>query len=347
MTPCIADLRSDTVTRPTPAMREAIARAEVGDDVFGDDPTVLRLQAMAAELLGKEAALFVPSGTMANQVALQSHAQPGDEVILEETSHLFLYEAAGFAALAGVSLWRLPGDHGLLTADAVEEAIRPGGGMSHFPETRLIWLENTHNRAGGTIYPIERLESIAVLARRANLGLHMDGARCFNAAVALGVPVERIVAPFDSVSLCLSKGLGCPVGSLVVGDREFIERAHRIRKRLGGGMRQAGILAAAGIHALEHHIDRLAEDHARARLLAEAWTALPGIEIDLDAVQTNMVYVHFRDPDRNAVEIVDRLRDAGIWVTATGPRTIRALTHLDVDDSGIEAAATAMELLLA
>ena len=346
MTTCLADLRSDTVTRPTPAMREAIVRAEVGDDVFGDDPTVLQLQTMTAELLGKEAALFVPSGTMANQVALQSHARHGDEVILEETSHLFLYEAAGFAALAGVSLWRVPGDRGLLTADAVQGAIRPGGGMSHFPETRLVWLENSHNRAGGTVYPLDRIESIAGIARRANLRVHMDGARCLNAAAALGVTAERIVASCDSVSLCLSKGLGCPVGSLVAGSREFIERAHRIRKRLGGGMRQAGILAAAGIHALEHHVDRLVEDHARARRLAEAWAALPGIEIDLDAVQTNMVYAHFRDPDRNAAEIVARLREAGIWVTATGPRTIRALTHLDVDDGGIEAAANAMERVL-
>ncbi len=342
MTAPIADLRSDTVTRPTPAMRRAIARAEVGDDVFGDDPTVLRLQELCAERLGKEAALLVPSGTMANQVALQSHTRPGDELILEQDSHLFLYEAAGYAALAGVSIWGLAGERGLVTADAVEAAIRPPAGLSHFPETRLVWIENSHNRAGGTVYSVERLQEIATVARRHGLALHLDGARCFNAAVALGEPAERIAAPFDSVSVCLSKGLGCPVGSLVAGSRDFIRRAHRVRKRLGGGMRQAGVLAAAGIHALEHHVERLAQDHARARRLAEAWAALPGVEIDLEAVQTNMVYAHLGGSGRSANEIVTGLRAAGVWVTATAPTTIRALTHLDVDERGIDAAIEAM-----
>mgnify|MGYP003876171789 FL=1 len=336
------DFRSDTVTVPTPAMREAIAAAPVGDDVFGDDPSVNALQERVASMLGKEAALFVPSGTMANQVAIRTHTEPGDEIIAESTSHIFLYEGGGFAALSGVSLRQVEGQAGLLAAADVAAAVRPPGGLSHFPVSKLVCVENTANRGGGTVYPLETLGELRQVADREGLAMHLDGARLMNAAVAQGVDVSMICAPFDSISLCLSKGLGAPVGSLLVGSRRFIDRAHRFRKMFGGGMRQAGILAAAGLHALEHHVDRLADDHRRARRLGEELAALPGVEVDLGTVQTNMVYADFAGTGADGATWVGRLEEAEVLAHATGPTTLRFVTHLQVGDEGVDAALEAV-----
>jgi threonine aldolase len=332
----IIDLRSDTITRPTQAMRKAMMSAEVGDDVFGDDPSVNLLQERAAELLGKEAALFVPSGTMANQVAIRTHTEPGDEIIVESGSHIFLYEGGGFAALSGVSARCVDGEGGLLSAAAVRAAIRPPGGLSHFPNTTLVCLENTANRGGGTVYTPDRTQAIAEVARDAGLGLHLDGARMFNAAIALDLPVAALAAPFDSVSFCLSKGLGCPVGSLLVGSSAFIARAHRFRKMFGGGMRQAGILAAAGLYALEHHIVRLADDHRRARRLGEALADMPGISVALERVVTNMVYIDIKETGRDAASWTEVLQTQGALLVAVSDTELRVVTHLDVDDMGID-----------
>ena len=261
------DLRSDTITQPTPAMREAMARAEVGDDVFGDDPTVTRLEARTAEILGKEAAVFTPSGTMANQLALRAHTEPGDEILVDGNAHIYYYETGAPAALAGVMCRCLPGVRGLFTVADVEAALRPAD--QHFAPTKLVCLENTHNRGGGSVWPMERIREIADVSRARGLRLHLDGARLWNAAVATGIPERDYAAHFDSVSVCFSKGLGAPIGSALCGTREFIQRARRFRKMYGGGMRQAGIIAAGALHALEHHRARLAEDHANARALAE------------------------------------------------------------------------------
>jgi threonine aldolase len=319
-------------------MREAMMTAPLGDDVFGDDPSVLRLQEMAAERLGSEAALFLPSGTMANEVAIRCHTEPGDEIIVESGSHIFLYEGAGFAALSGVSARCLDGVRGVFSGEQVRAAVRPPGGLSHYPVSKLVCVENSANRGGGTVWPLARLREVSEAAREHSLRLHLDGARVWNAAVALGVDVREITRHFDSVSFCLSKGLGCPVGSLLCGGRAFVERAHRFRKMFGGGMRQAGVLAGAGIFALEHHVARLADDHARARRLAEALAALPGLSVDLPAVQTNMVYVDVAGTGRSAAQFVEGLANLGVLVTAAGAATLRAVTHLDVDDAGIERA---------
>ncbi len=330
----VVDLRSDTVTRPTPGMLRAMSAAPVGDDVFGDDPSVNRLQDRAAALLGKEAALFVPSGTMANQVAIRTHTEPGDEIIVESGAHIFLYEGGGFAALSGVSARCVLGDRGILDPADVEAAIRPPGGLSHFPNTRLIALEDTANRGGGTVYPRPVVDGIRAVAVAHGLALHLDGARMFNAAVAGGLSAEEVARPFDTISFCLSKGLGCPVGSLLVGSRPFVDRAHRFRKMFGGGMRQAGFLAAAGLYALDHHVDRLADDHARARRLADALCAA-GAFTPSAPVATNMAYVDTRGP---AQAVVDRAAEEGVLTHATGPTTIRVVAHLDVDDAAIERA---------
>jgi threonine aldolase len=337
------DLRSDTITRPTEDMLQAMVSAPLGDDVFGDDPTVNALQEKLADLMDKEAALFVPSGTMANQVCIRSHTEPGDEMIVEAGSHIFLYEGGGYAALAGVSIRTVPAPRGILSADDVLGAVRPPGGMSHFPPTRLVCLENSANRGGGSLYTVERTDEIAAAARTEGLKMHLDGARLFNAAVALadleGVNaskmVQRLAAPFDSVSVCLSKGLGCPVGSLVVGSRSFVDRAHRFRKMLGGGMRQAGVLAAAGIYALDHHVERLADDHGRARAFAESVASLPGVAVDLDAVQSNMVYVDVGDTGISSADFLARLSESGVELVAVSPTQLRAVFHLDVDDEGL------------
>lgn len=339
------DFRSDTVTVPTPAMRADIAAAVVGDDVFGDDPTINALQERAAELLGKEAALFVPSGTMANQVAIRTWTEPGDEIIAESTAHIFLYEGGGFAALSGVSLRQVEGARGILDPDDVRRAVRPPGGLSHFPVSKLVCVENTANRGGGTVYPRSVLTGLRAVADTEGLRLHLDGARLFNAAVASGRPVVDLAEPFDSISICLSKGLGAPVGSLLVGSRAFIDRAHRFRKMFGGGMRQAGILAAAGLHALEHHVDRLADDHRRARRIGEELSGMAGVSVDLETVQTNMVYVDIEGTGRDGAAWVDALDARGIATHATSPTSLRFVTHLQLDDDAVSAVIAAFREL--
>ncbi len=341
----IIDLRSDTVTKPSPGMRRAMAEAEVGDDVFGEDPSVNRFQEKAASLLGKEAALFVPSGTMANQVAVKSHTQSGDEVIMEKTSHPYNYESGALAAVSGVQVCLLEGRHGILTPEQVEEAIRPSD--HHYAPTRLVCLENTHNRGGGTIYPMETIEGIALVVKRNGLAMHLDGARLFNACVATGVKATEYAKYFDSVSFCLSKGLGAPVGSIIVGSAEFINRCHRFRKMLGGGMRQAGILAAAGIYALENNIERLVEDHRNAALLAEALADLKGANIDSSRVQTNIVYFDVAGGRfENAAQLTDELKKQGVLMLATAKCTVRAVTHLDVKEEDIYHAQKALKAIL-
>lgn len=328
------DLRSDTITKPTPAMREAMARAEVGDDVFGDDPTVAQLEAHVAELLGKEAALFTVSGTMANQLAVRSQTEAGDEILVEGNSHIYYYESGGPAALAGVMCRCLPGVRGVFSSADLEAALRPAD--QHFPPTKLVCVENTHNRGGGSLWPLERIHEVAEASRRHGLRLHLDGARLWNASIATGIPERDYAAPFDSVSVCFSKGLGAPIGSALCGSRELIQRARRFRKMYGGGLRQAGIIAAGALHALEHHRSRLAEDHANARALAAGLSPLPGLEIDPASVQTNIVLVHLKAIAAPA--LAHDLNDAGVRVLATGPNTIRAVTNLMVSSSQIPAA---------
>jgi threonine aldolase len=331
----IIDLRSDTVTQPTEAMRRAMRDAELGDDVFEDDPTVKRLEEMAAWLLGKEAALFMPSGTMANLVAVLTHCRRGDEVIVGDESHILHYEVGGASALGGVLLRAVPNDRrGRLRAEDVAAVIRPVD--IHFPRTALLCLENTHNRCGGTALAPDDLAPVVALARRHGIPVHLDGARIFNAAVALGVPAAELARDVDSVMFCLSKGLSAPVGSLLCGPRAFIARARRVRKMLGGGMRQVGVVAAAGIVALETMIDRLAEDHANARYLAERLAELPGVEIDPAAVETNIVVFTLRAG--TADELLPRLAQVGVLATNFGPRRIRLVTHHGIERRHIDEA---------
>jgi threonine aldolase len=336
------DLRSDTITQPTPAMREVMARAEVGDDVFGDDPTVARLEARVAEMLGKEAAVFTPSGTMANQLALRAHTEPGDEILVDANAHIYYYESGAPAALAGVMCRCLPGVQGVFTAADVEAVLRPAD--QHFAPTKLVCIENTHNRGGGSVWPIERIREVAEVSRVRGLRLHLDGARLWNASVATGIPERDYAAHFDSVSVCFSKGLGAPVGSALCGTREFIQRARRFRKMYGGGLRQAGILAAGALHALEHHRARLAEDHANARTLAEGLSRLPGLELDPASVQTNIVLMQVRKTP--APTLVGALDQAGVRVLAVGPDTIRAVTNLMVASENISVALKIFERIL-
>jgi threonine aldolase len=326
------DLRSDTVTRPTPAMRRAMAEAEVGDDVYGEDPTVRLLEERVAERLGLEAALFVPSGTMANQLALGVHTRPSDEVVCEAGSHILHYEGGGVAALWGVQPQPLPGERGLFGPEQVTAAVRPLD--IHNPRTRLLWTENTHGRSGGTVWPVERFRAVVAAGRKAGLAVHMDGARLFNAAVATGVPASTWASLTDTTSVCFSKGLGAPVGSALVGGKALIQDARRLRKRLGGAMRQVGILAAGALHALEHHVDRLAEDHANARRLASGLAELAGVTVDVARVETNMVFADFPRP---AAEMLPRLAAQGVLAGAggTSPHAIRLVCHLDVSASDI------------
>ncbi|MBX5490533.1 MAG: low-specificity L-threonine aldolase [Chloroflexi bacterium] len=338
--PCI-DLRSDTVTRPTEAMYAAMASAPVGDDVMREDPTVRRLEEVAAARLGKEAGLFFPSGTMANLAALLAHTRRGDEVILEAEAHIYYYEAGGLSVAGGLMPRPLPGHHGALDPAAVAEAIRPDD--VHFPRTGLVCLENTHNRAGGTVLTAEQTRAVAEVAHAAGIPLHLDGARIFNAAIALGCDARDLAAPADSVMVSLSKGLSAPVGSLLVGSRAFIERARRARKLLGGGMRQAGVLAAAGLVALEQMVDRLAEDHRHARLLGERLAAIPGVAVDLATVQTNMVRFSTRPSGLEAPEFVARLRARGVLAGARDRWNIRMVTHRHISAADVETAAAAVQ----
>ena len=328
MTGRIIDLRSDTVTRPTAAMREAMAGAEVGDDVFGEDPTVIRLQARVADILGKEAALFVPSGTMANQICIKVHTRPGDEVIAERGAHVFNYETGGAAFLSSVQVHTIDGTRGAITAADIKKTIRPA--VYYMPRTRLICLENTHNRAGGTVYPFPLMQDIHDLAREEKIGLHLDGARLWNACAASGIRPSAYAALFDSVSVCLSKGLGAPVGSVIAGTEEFIDEARHVRKIFGGGMRQAGILAAAGIYALDHHLDRLAEDHRKAAALARTLAGVQGFSIDLESVQTNIIIIDVAATGRQPEEILALLKARGVLLTPGNYMGLRAVTHLDV-----------------
>ncbi|MSP60527.1 MAG: low-specificity L-threonine aldolase [Myxococcales bacterium] len=340
------DLRSDTVTRPTAAMREAMARAEVGDDVFGDDPTVNALQEAAAARLGKEAALYVPSGTAANQIALLTHCRPGDDVLIGDGAHQMCLESGGGGALAGVQ-YSVIGKGGFFTAAEVVAAIKPDN--AHYPPTRLCSVENTHNSSGGRVWQGDQVRAIAEVARARGIALHLDGARLFNAEVASGIPAAQIAAPFDTISFCLSKGLGAPVGSLLVGSRDTLVRAHRYRKMLGGGMRQAGIIAAAGLYALTHHIGRLAEDHENARRFAVAVAGAPHVLIDPATVETNIVLLELAaSAPLDAEELVRRARERGLLLVTMGRRRVRAVTHLDVDRDACErAAAILVELLRA
>ncbi len=340
----IIDLRSDTVTKPTPQMREVIASAKVGDDVFGDDPTVIKLQETVAGLLGKEAALYVPSGTMANQVSIKAHTQPGDEVIAEANAHIFNYESGAPAFLSGVTLHLLQGDHGIINAEQVQTAIRPGD--HHFAPSRLIAIENTHNRAGGIVFPVEEMKRIRDVASRNGLKIHLDGARLWNASAATGLDLRAWADLADSVSVCLSKGMGCPVGSLIAGSTEFIDRCHRFRKVFGGGMRQVGILAAAGLYAIENHRQRLVEDHQNARLLAETLASLPGAILDLDWVHTNIIILELgKDAPFDGPGMVKALNEVGIWIIATAPNKVRLVTHLDVSREDIEEACTRIRMV--
>ena len=328
------DLRSDTVTRPTPGMRRAMAEAEVGDDVYGEDPTIRALEDRVAERLGHEAAVFVPSGTQGNQIAIGVHTRPGEEVILEESSHPFHYENGAISALWGAQPRTVAGHRGILTPAQIQGASR--GQDDHLPRSRLVILENTHNRGGGTVWKPGVFADAVKAARAAGLLVHLDGARLFNAEVAAGVPASTWARLTDSTTVCFSKGLGAPVGSVLAGNKAFVAEARRLRKRLGGGMRQAGILAAACLYALDHHVARLAEDHENARVLARRLSEIPGVRIELDRVESNMVYAEL---PVDAPAFVARLRDAGVRVNSVGSGTIRLVCHLDVDRAACERAA--------
>ncbi len=334
------DLRSDTVTRPTPEMRQAMAEAEVGDDVYREDPTVNRLEERAAEILGKEAALFVPSGTMGNQISIQLHTRPGQEVLCEQRSHIFNFEMGAMAAISGCQAHPIPTPDGILHWDQLRERLRPD--IYYYSRTGLIALENTHNMAGGTVYPMEAAQEICDRAHELGLPVHLDGARIFNAAAFLGRPVHELAAPFDSVMFCLSKGLGAPVGSMVAGSRRFIDEAVRVRKLLGGGMRQAGVLAAAGLIALEKHPAKLADDHCNARFLAENLSRVPGLAVDLATVQTNIVMFDVSGAGLSAADFSARLKARGVLINPVNARCLRLVTH---SDAGRDACARALEVI--
>lgn len=341
------DLRSDTVTKPTHEMRQAMAQAEVGDDVYGEDPTVIRLQQLAADLTGKEAGLLVTSGTMGNLAAVLAHCGRGDEVILGNLSHTFLFEAGGISALGGVHSCQIPNQaDGTLRLEDIRLAIR-NPEDAHYPITRLVTLENTHNRCGGVVLSLAYTRQVGELAHERGLSVHLDGARLFNAAVSQGLPAKELCAPVDSVTFCLSKALCAPVGSVLCGSKEFIGRAHRIRKQLGGGMRQAGILAAAGIVALEMMVERLAEDHALARCLAEALAQIPGIHLDPGSPHTNMIFISVDEATGlSSRDVTSRLAEKGILIGAVGSRRFRLVTHHDITDAGVEKAAQAFRQVL-
>jgi threonine aldolase len=336
------DLRSDTVTRPTAAMRRAIAEAVVGDDVFGDDPTVQELEGRIAALTGRDASLYVPSGTMGNQLAIAAQTEPGDEVLVEADSHIFKYEQGALAANSGCLAHLAHGTRGAIAPADLIAAIREED--EHNARLKLVCAENTHNRAGGTIVPLAALRELSEAARTRGVRVHLDGARLWNASVATGVPIREWAACADTTMLCFSKGLGAPVGSILTGPRDVIARARRIRKRWGGGMRQVGVLAAACLHALDHHVERLADDHARAARLAAGWQQLPGVRVSTP--DSNIVLVDMADASVDPQAIADALEAQGVRVLTFGPRRLRAVTHLDVDDAGIDQAMTAMGKVL-
>jgi threonine aldolase len=338
------DLRSDTVTKPTPAMRKAMAEARVGDDVFGEDPTVNLLQEKVANLLGKEAALFVPSGTMANQLSIKSHTEPGDEVIIESSSHPYNFEGGAGAALSGIQFQCLKGVRGVLDASQIEEGIRPAD--HHFPVTKLVCLENTHNRGGGSIFPLEKMAEIYRLAKSKGLLVHLDGARLWNASAATGIKPHEYAQWADSVSVCLSKGLGAPIGSLVAGSKLFVDRVHRFRKMFGGGMRQVGIIAAAGIYALDHHVERLREDHQNSKRLGVSLKEFKGVSIDPRHVETNIVIFDVANTRMTALQVAEAMKKEGVLIHAIGKTQIRLVTHLDVTPEDIEKALKAFEKVL-
>jgi threonine aldolase len=325
------DLRSDTVTKPTPEMRRAMAEAEVGDDVYQEDPTVNRLEETAAKLSGKEAALFVPTGTMANTIAIKLHTEHGEEVICDSRSHILNYELAMMAWFAGCLARPIATDNGLLSSEQIEREIRPPG--PHRAQTGLIEIENTHNMAGGTVYPMEVVTDICDRAHNKGLPVHMDGARIFNASIALGISVDRLAASADTLMFCLSKALGAPVGSLLVGPRKLIDKGRLYRKRLGGGMRQAGVLAAAGLIALQDSPAKLAQDHANAKLLARGLAGIPGIKVDADQVQTNIVIFDISGTGLDSGAFSMRLKERGVLANGVGSSAIRMVTHYDVKEA--------------
>lgn len=334
----IVDLRSDTVTRPTEEMLQAMVSAPLGDDVLGDEPTVQKLEAMSAEILGKEAAMFVPSGTMGNQIAIKTWTQPGEAILVNQDAHVVLNESGGPGALSGVNSWTIDGEHGIMSLAKIESRISAGN--LHTPRSSLLCLENTHNRGGGTVVPTEMMSQYWELAKRNEMKVHLDGARIFNAAVALGVPAIKICQYADSVNFCLSKGLSCPVGSVLTGPADFINQARHHRKRMGGSMRQAGVLAACGIVALNSMIDRLAEDHVRARKFAESIDN-PDLEVDLETVQTNIVRVSTKSPASGWVE---KLRSEGVLTLAASPQQLRFVFHREIDDAKVDKAISCLRV---
>ena len=341
----LIDMRSDTVTRPTPAMREAMLRAEVGDDVMAEDPTINALQERVAALFGKEAALFVSSGTQANQISIKAYTQPGDEVIADAICHPVRSELGASALISGVQVAMIPTVRGVYTREAAAKLIRADHWMQ--PKTSLLWVENTHNAGGGTVFPLDALDGLRALSNERGIPLHIDGARIFNAVVASGIAPAEWGRRCDSLSFCLSKGLGCPVGSMLMGTREFIKRARRLRQIYGGGWRQAGILAAAGLHALDHHVERMAEDHANAKWFAERVSALQGVELVYADTQTNLVFLDVAPSGLAAETVSQRLRERGVALAMRGGTTFRAVTHLDVTRADVEQAAKALQEALA
>ncbi len=336
------DLRSDTVTSPTDAMRQAMAHARVGDDVLGDDPTVTELEKRVAEILGKQAALYLPSGTMSNQIAIKLHTQPGDEILIDVNAHLYYYESGAPAVLSQVMTRLLPGRRGIFSGQDVRNALRVRN--MHFPPTTLLCVENTHNRGGGNIWSLQQIADVTAVGREAGLKLHLDGARLWNASVATGIAEKEYARYFDTVSVCLSKGLGAPVGSCLAGEAEVIDRARRWRKMFGGAMRQAGIIAAGGLYALKHHRQRLIVDHANAKKLALALAEMPAITLDVSTVQTNIVI--FGVEGISAEQLARKLYDNGVYVLATGKDTIRAVTNLNVTSGDIDEAISVFSKVL-
>ncbi|MFN0051134.1 MAG: threonine aldolase family protein [Planctomycetales bacterium] len=342
----IIDMRSDTVTRPTPGMRQAMANAEVGDDMTAEDPTVNRLEELMANLLGKEAAVYACSGTQSNQMGVRTHCQPGDELLIESAAHIANYEQGAPAALSGVTCRLIPGQQGLLDAPLLEGMIRADN--QHFCVTRLVCLENTANSAGGRVYPQGNIDRICDWAHHHGLKVHLDGARLFNASVESGKSVRDICRGIDTISICFSKGLGCPMGSILVGSHEEIRRARRIRKLFGGALRQAGIVAASALYAMEHHVERLKEDHDNARAFAEAIRRVEGITLDPPEVETNLVFFHVDKALGNASQLSTKLRERGVRINASGPHRLRACTHLDVTrQEALTAAAILAEVVAA